>query len=455
MSSNGTSEKTKESLLERMQGVLERTLMPISEKMSKQRHLAALRDGMMLMIPATIVGGISMILAMPPVDASMPVNNVFAAFLVAWKTWATANMGILITPYTMTIGIISVYVSAGVAYSLAKSYRMNPITNVISALIVLFVVTATGATTADGVQVNTIAGLGTSSMFFAMVSALVVVEIDLWFERRNITIKMPDVVPPAVSGAFSILFPVITNTVLFVLLDVACTALTGAGLANLMTSIFKPLVGAVNTLPGILLIMFLNTTFWFFGIHPTGITGSITTPLATLGLTANAEAYAAGQAMPYVFAGNVFAIFGNWTTYLSICVLMMFACKSAQLKGLSKVAIGPSIFDINEPLIFGIPTMLNVLMYIPLVICGGVDFTLAYLLMDAGLVSKFYLNIPAFLPVPLAAFMSALDWRALLLWVIEFLIDMVIMFPFLKTYDKQLCMAEARTAKAGSVDTGE
>lgn len=433
----------KASGLGKFQESLERTLMPISEKMSKQRHLGALRDGMMLMIPATIVGGVFMILAMPPVDlTTIQPTNFFFSFLIAWKTWANANISWLIVPYYMTIGIISVYVSAGVSYSLAKTYEMNPITNAICALVVLFTVTATSASTAEGAAVYTISGLGTSSMFFAMVSALVVVEIDRLFEVHNITIKMPDIVPPAVSGAFSILYPILANVALFVLLNLGCTTLTGAGLASIMTTIFAPLVGAVNSLPGILFINFLNTTFWLFGIHPAGITGPITTPLATMGLAANAEAYAAGNPLPYIFAGNVNAIFGNWTTYLGLCLLMMVFCRSAQLKALSKVAIGPSIFDINEPMIFGIPTMMNVLMYIPMVICGALNFTLVYLCMDAGLVTKFYLNIPAFTPVPVAAFLSAMDWRALVLWAIELALDMVICLPFMKAYDQQLLSQE-------------
>ena len=99
----------KASGLGRFQESLERTLMPISEKMSKQRHLGALRDGMMLMIPATIVGGVFMILAMPPVDlTTIQPTNFFFSFLIAWKTWANANVSWLIVPYYMTIGIISV-----------------------------------------------------------------------------------------------------------------------------------------------------------------------------------------------------------------------------------------------------------------------------------------------------------------------------------------------------------
>ena len=445
-----TGEKV--SGMSKFQASLEKVLMPISEKMSKQRHLGALRDGMMLMIPATIVGGIFMILAMPPVNlTTLQPTNFFFSFLIAWKTWANANLSWLIVPYYMTIGIISVYVSAGVSYSLAKSYEMNPITNVISSLIVLFTVTASSVTV-DKSSFYTTAGLGTNSMFFAMISALIVVEIDRAFEVHHITIKMPDVVPPAVSGAFSILYPVLANVTLFLLLNLGCTALTGAGLASLMTTIFSPLVGAVNSLPGILFLNFLNTTFWFFGIHPAGITGSITTPLATMGLTANAEAYAAGEPLPYVFAGNVNSIFGNWTTYLGLCLLMMWICRSSQLKALSKVAIGPSLFDINEPMIFGIPTMMNILMYIPMVICGAVNFTLAYVCIATGLVGKFYINIPAFTPVPLAAFLSGMDWRALILWAVEFALDMAICLPFMKAYDKQLLDQENETAEAEAAE---
>lgn len=436
-----------------IQEKLESVLMPIAQKMSKQRHLGAMRDGMMLAIPVTVIGGFSMILAKPPIDANMQATNFFAAFLVAWKTWANANTDVLMLPYSMTIGIISVYITLGISYSLAKSYDMDPISNAVSALSVLVIGTAQSVALEKG-SVYTFGGLGASSMFFAIVSSLLVVELNRLFKVKNITIKMPDVVPPMVSNAFSILIPFAANTILWLLLGVACKAATGVTLASLIALVLSPLVSAVNSLPGILFIIVFIDILWFFGIHPAGVVNPVMAPLLTSGVVSNAEAYAAGQPMPYILAGNVYSIYGRWTALLALCVLSLFVAKSAQLRGIAKVAIIPSIFDINEPQTFGIPLMFNVTMLIPQIICDVINFVLAYALMSVGLVGRFYISIPAFMPVPLAAFLSAMDWRALVLWVVEFLLDMAIILPFYKTLDKQMLEAESEAAKA-SAEAGE
>lgn len=432
---------TKSSFMDKFQAGMEKYLVPVGMKISSQRHLAAIRDGLTVMIPMTIIGGFACLLAVPPVPATITEpSNFFYALLLAWKAWAAANSAVLMVPYQLSIGIISIYVVAGVAYRLAKNYEMDPINNTLSALFVFLCVSnvvdlATGSLS--------IARLGAGYMFSAMVVAILVVEINRFFIKKNIVIKLPDTVPANVAAPFNVLIPLVACVIGFTLLNVLCTNLTGDGLTGLVYKVFQPLMRATGSLPSILLINFLMTTFWFFGIHGGNMVGVVTSPITTAALAANMEAYTAGTELPYIFAGSVNSVFGNWITYTAMLIVIFTICKSNQLKSVAKVAIVPSCFNINEPSIFGIPTVLNVYTYVPMLICSIVNFSSYYLLANAGILGKFFVTLPFTVPGPLAAFLGTMDIKTIILWAVLFVVDYFILMPFITTYDKQLVAQES------------
>lgn len=433
------SEK-KVGFMDKLSATMEKYVVPIGQKISNQRHLAAVRDGLTVLIPATIVGGFSCLLAVPPIPATITEpSNFFYAFLLAWKAFAAANNAMLMLPYQLTIGIISIYVVCGVAYTFAKNYKMNGINNMISALLVYLCVSG-AVDLANGTIV--MGKLGAGYMFTAMIIGLLVVEITHFFITHNIMIKMPDSVPPNVAAPFNVLLPLIFNVILFIALDAVCTTFTGAGLSNLVYTIFQPLMSATGSLPSVLLINILMTTFWFFGIHGANMLSVVTTPITTAALAANAEAYVAGEALPYIYAGAMNSVFGNWITYNVILFVIFAFCKSEQTRSLAKVAVVPSCFNINEPTIFGLPTVLNVYTYIPLVLCSLLNTSAYYILASLNLVGKFYITLPFTVPGPLQAFLATGDIRTVLLWVGLFIVDIAIVYPFIKTYDKQLIAQE-------------
>ncbi len=437
---------TKTSFMDKFQAVMEKYVVPVGMKISQQRYLAAVRDGMTVMIPLTIIGGFACLLAVPPVPSSVTeASNFFYAFLLAWQSWATANSSVLMVPYQMTIGIISIYVVAGVAYQLAKSYKMDGINNMLAALLVFLCVSGAVDLTAGTIVISQ---LGAGYMFGAMVIALLVVEINHQFIKRNIVIKLPESVPPNVAAPFNVLLSLGFNVIFFLLLNVVCNSVTGSGLTSLVFTIFQPLMSATGTLPSILLINFLMTTFWFFGIHGGNMVSVVVNPITTAGLAANLEAYMNNEPMQYIFAGSVNSIFGNWITYTAMLIVVFAFCKSSQMRSVAKVAIVPSMFNINEPSIFGMPTVLNVFTYIPLLLCSIINFSSYYLLADAGIIGKFFMTLPFTTPGPLAAFLGTMDIKALILWVVLFCVDIVVVMPFIKAYDKQLLKTENPEAEA-------
>lgn len=435
----------KQSVMDKFQAVMERTVVPIGMKISQQKYLAAIRDGMTVMIPVTIIGGFACLLAVPPVPVGLEGGNILADFLLAWQAWATANAAILMTPYQMTIGIISIYVVCGVAYQLAKTYQMDGINNMLCALLVFLCVS--GAIDLTNSTIN-MGMLGASYMFGAMVIGLAVVEINHQCIKHNVTIKLPATVPPNVAAPFNVLISMAISVIGFSLLNAACTAITGAGLTALVFTIFQPLLSATGSLPSVLVINIIMTTFWFFGIHGANMVSVVTSPITTAALAANLEAYTAGEPLPYIFAGAVNSVFGNWITYVAILIVIYMFCKSSQLKGIAPVATVPCIFNINEPMIFGIPTVLNVFTYIPLLICSMINFSSYYLLAQAGILGRFYITLPFTVPGPLQAFLATMDWKTVVLYFVLLAVDVIVCIPFLRAYDKTLLDAETADAQA-------
>lgn len=439
----GKNMSEKQSFMDKLSESMEKYVVPVGQKISNQRHLASVRDGLTVMIPATIIGGFACLFAIPPIPATITEpSNIFYAFLLGWKSFAAANYNLLMTPYLLTIGIISIYVVCGVSYQLAKYYKMNGINNMITALLVYLCVSG-----ALDIENSTIAvsKLGAGYMFSAMVIALLVVEINHFFMEKNIVIKLPASVPPNVAAPFNVLLPAIFSVVFFLVIDKTIGVVTGAGLSDLVYTIFQPLMRATGSLPSVLLINILTTTFWFFGIHGGNMLSVVTSPITTAALAANAEAHVAGVQLPYIFAGAMNGVFGNWITYNVILFVIFAFCKSKRNKSLAKVAIVPSIFNINEPTIFGLPTVLNVYTYIPLILCSLLNCSAYYILASMNMVGRFYITLPFTVPGPLQAFLATGDFRTILLWIVLFLVDIVIVYPFIKTYDNQLLAQEAET----------
>lgn len=441
------SETKTNGFMEKLSEWMMKYLVPIANKIGNQRHLAAVRDGLTVMIPATIVGGFAILLAVPPVPATVTEGtNFFYSFLLAWKAWAGANNAILMTPYYLTIGIISVYAVCGVSYMLAKHYNMNALNTMVSALLVYLVIS--GSLDLENATLQT-GRLGAGYMFAAMIVGLLVVEVTHAFDVHNIKIKLPDSVPPNVAGPFNVLIALVFNVVVFSIINSLLTTYTGGGIPDLVYTVFTPLMHATGSLPSILILSLISAMFWFFGIHGDNMMSAVTTPITTMALAANAEAMAAGQPLPYIYAGAMAAVYGGWLA--GNCAmnldLLIFA-KSSRIKSLSKVAAVPAFFDIAEPYVFGLPEVLNIYYFIPSIVCMVLNISTYYFLASANIVGRFYISLPFTTPAPLQAFLATGgNVPALLLSLALLVVDMVIFLPFLKAYDNSIIREEKEAAE--------
>lgn len=429
----------------KMQKFMQEKIVPVTTKMSNEPHLAALRDGLTNLIPFTIIGGFSTLLASPPVSPDLiKPTNWFYQVLLGWYYWAKANNNALLVPYNLSIGIISVYVVLGVAYELAKHYKMPPFSTALVSLM-SFMCVATPPTMDKAQQWHiSLAGLGTNSMFAAIIIGLLSVQISHWMDKKKMTIKLPSAVPPNVAAPFQAMMPLVVNVIFWMGLNSVSKAWLHAGLTDLIFKIFEPILHVGASLPAMLFLCELALIFWFFGIHGDNMIGAVITPIITANIAQNMQQYAAGNPVTNIFANNFHFIFGEAVVYCAILWSMLLFSKSAKLRALSRFSLPANLFNINEPQVFGIPTVMNLFTFIPSFICLLINLPIAYYASKLGLMNKTVLSLPWTMPAPLYAIISTLDWRAGVVWFIEFFIDLAIIAPFIKMYDKQLLEESAK-----------
>ncbi len=430
------------AVFDKLEQKLEQILLPISTKLGSQRHLLAIRDGMTILIPLTIIGGFSILLAQPPVDpTTMTDSNIFSSFLLGWYNWAQTYGDILFIPFNLTIGLLSLYVVTSIAYRLANRYELPKLETAVIALLTFLCAAAVPEGFENGNYLPA-ANLGASGMFIAMITAIVVVEITNVFFKKNITIKLPNSVPPNVASPFKILIPMAFNIILFIAINLLCQSITGGGLCDLMMNILEPLLSATNSLPSILFLLILSNLFWFFGIHGDNMIGAVVTPITTMNVALNLEAYTHGEEMKYIFAGQFNGVWGTWTVYISLLISLWVVAKSKQLVSLRKLAPVATAFNINEPQIFGIPVVLNIYLLIPMMLSLIINICVVYGLTYINFLGKIYMVLPWTTPAPIAAVLSSMDIKALFIWIALVIVDVLILCPFVKSYDKTLLKEE-------------
>lgn len=403
--------------------------------------MAAIRKGIISTLPLTIVGSFFTILSNMPIPA-------VAHFLAPYQE-------ILDIPFRFTVGILSLYATFGIASSLARYDKLDPLTIGIIGVMAFLVATAKplhvlkpqGIVEA-GRYLN-IANLSASSLFAAIVTALVSVEIVHYFTKHNITIKMPDGVPPEVANSFAGLFPAAVVLILFWLVR----HLLGFNIATFLSSLLMPLKGilAGNSLGGGILTILFITIFWTLGIHGTAIMDPIIRPFWEMAIAKNMTEFQAGTNVHHlstIFTEQFlqwFVWIGGAGGTLALVILFLFS-KSNYLKELGRLALLPGLFNINEPVMFGAPIVLNPILAIPFIIAPIVTAVIAYFATISGLVPMMMARLPFSFPAPIAALMSTnWSWQALVLSLVNFMVDLVIYYPFFKVFEYQQLQRETTT----------
>lgn len=393
-------------------------------KLSEQRHLRALRDGVVSAIPFIIIGSFFLIVAFPPVPENWAIHQ-----------WATAHITEILIPYRMTFWIMSLYISFGIGYNLAKSYKLDPLTggqlSVASLLLSIMPIA-----TKSGLMLP-MESLGSVGIFPSMILAIFAVEVLRFCKTRNLVFKMPEQVPSSVAHSFEAVIP--AGIVIAVIGTI--NVVFKINLEEVVQWVFSPLVKAGDTYIGVIVPVLLVTFLWLFGIHGDSIVGSVARPIWLQYFTENAEKVANHQTPVHIAPETFFQWFvwigGSGATIgLLICALLFG--KAKYTKSITRASIVPSLFNINEPVIFGFPIMLNPVFFVPFILAPVLMTTISWFAFKLNLVHLMFVQPPWTLPAPIGAFLATGgDWRAIVLVFINVLVATIVYYPFFKMYDKK------------------
>lgn len=422
--------------MDKFMKIIEEKLVPPMSKLGTQRHLLAIRNGVVSTLSLILIGSFFLIFVNIPYK---PLADLLAPY--------SATIAL---PFRMTMGLMAIYATFIMGTDLAKSYKLDPTTGGVLSLGAFFMlqmpVNVTTPADAPLGFVLPMASLGASGMFSGILAMIFSVEIYRFFTKKKITIKMPEQVPPAVARSFEALIPgAVVLITLWIIRDII-----GFDVNSALMAMFKPITGLLgNNLFGALLPMFFIHLLWSFGIHGMSIVGSVIRPIWLVMLDDNAKALASGTPateLPYIAPEQ----FYQWTVTIGgagativVAALFLFICKSKFLKEVGRFTLIPGIFNINEPMMFGAPMILNPYMFIPFNLVPLVLTTISYSAIKFGLVNGFSTYQAWTLPAPIGGFLSAgNDWRVVVLIIVNLLVAGLIYYPFVKAYDKKMVQDE-------------
>ncbi len=432
--------------MEKFMNWMEIHMMPIAGKLGNNRYLKAISSGFIAVMAATIVGSIFTLIGNLPITA--------------WTTWLaeTGLSSILALPGQCTTDLIAVYAVFFIGYSLAKSFDVDGAGAGLSCLVSFFVVTgrtayfATAAEDAAAVSALATTYLGAKGLFTAMIVALIGARIYVAVVKKGWVITLPESVPPNVANSFSSLIPAAFVVVIFLVIAMVCS-FTPYGDLNTMifTVIQSNLMRFIgNNIWSFLFFNLMTNILWFFGLHGGNIVGSITNPVYTPLALENLAAYQAGETtMPYIItsAFTKSFTFGGVGTMFGLAILMCFFAKSKQYKMLGKLSLPTTFFFINEPLLFGIPVVLNPMFFLPLMFITPILGSLTYVVMKIGLVPIPHgLQIPWTTPPVINGFLQG--GIGLAVWeLLMILASIALWYPFFKMGDKKALEEEQGITK--------
>ena len=420
----------KKNWADAMTGFMEK-LAPVFD----QPILASIRDGFVALMPLIIVGALVLVVLQFPLCFRDEAACYFESVLpenISGSLWSV---------FSVTFGLLSLYVVLSVSYSLARRRGLDPLMPVFFSFMSFILVASPGLP--DG-EAGTF--LDNSGMFTAIVVAVVSVEVFNFFMKRDMVIKMPDGVPPAITAAFAALVPGAVLAFGWWLIRFVI----GFDLADGLFQVLSAVVPAASTYVAAAIAETFHAFLWTLGIHGDLTIGIALQPVWQANIAANAQAVADGMAPTAIYTElfRSFVVPGGSGATLPLAIYFTRS-KSERLRRVGWLGVWPGIFNINEPITFGAPVIFNPVLAIPFIVITFLNTTVAYLATAAGLVSPTYIAAPWTLPTPILMFLATgYDWRAIILaLIVEFVIPGIIWFPAFKAWEKQVMEKEEAAVK--------
>ncbi|WP_281816047.1 PTS cellobiose transporter subunit IIC [Brachyspira pilosicoli] len=429
---------------------IENKILPIAAKIASNRYLNAIRDGFVFAMPFLIVGSfILLILNLPFTDKS---NFLYMEW---YDNLMKAFKGDLVQPFYVSMGIMSLFVAYGIGYSLSGHYNLNSITGGFLSLFSFLLVSAkveyvpiveavskSFLVDADSyIPVMDVRFMDAKGLFVAIIFGIVSIEIFRFLVHKKLIITLPESVPPAIAKSFELLIPVAVVIVLFQALNIIIQKKLIMMIPELVMKIFEPLLHVSDSLPSIIILLLVIHILWFAGLHGTNIVDAIVKAITLSNLAINQAALQAGEPVTKIFAGGFFdsyVFMGGVGTTLGLAIAMVRS-KNEHIKSIGKLSIVPAVFNINEPIMFGAPVVMNPVLMIPFIALPIINATIAWIFTKLNIIGHIVSLVPWTTPGPLAALLATnLNVGSMILSLVLIFTSYLAYIPFLKTYEISL-----------------
>ena len=376
-----------------------------------------------------------------------------------WQTFLT-NTGltnILNIPIAMVSNLYAIMLAFCIGYEVANSYNAKPLPAAMIAFGAFMILTPFEANVAlqngeevvRGIAQNvlSVGPLGSQGIFLAMFAGILAARLYILLVEKNIKLKMPESLPPAVAGMFETMIPAGLVFIVFIIIRLLFAQTSFGTAQNFIYGVLQaPLVGVGATPIGAAIYLMAAEILWMFGVHGGLITYAALGSVRSAATQANMAAFAAGEAVPYL-EWTLLTPFSNM--HMVALVILLVLSKSEQFKSLGKLALPTTIFNINEPLMFGLPVILNPIWAVPFILLPGVNVFTTSLLMRAGiLASSTGVALASNIPGPIYLWMCTNSITGLIWGIVLIVLNGLVWYPFFKAAEKQALKQEAEQAAA-------
>ncbi|MCW1071061.1 PTS sugar transporter subunit IIC [Streptococcus anginosus] len=407
-------------------------------KFVNMRGIIALKDGMLAILPLTVVGSIFLIVGQLPFEG---LNQAIAG--IFGKNWTEPFMQV----YSGTFAIMGLISCFSIGYSYAKNSGVEPLPAGVLSVSSFFILLKSSYIPEKGEEItDAIAKIwfGGQGIIGAIIIGLVVGSIYTMFIQKHIVIKMPEQVPQAIAKQFEAMIPAFVIFFLSMVVYILAKMLTKGGtFIEMIYGVLQvPLQGLTGSLYGAIGIAFFISFLWWFGVHGQSVVNGVVTALLLSNLDANKTLLAAGKLsvgkgahiVTQQFLDSFLILSGSGITF-GLVAAMLFAAKSKQYKALGKVAAFPAIFNVNEPVVFGFPIVMNPVMFLPFILVPVLAAVIVYGSIAIGFMQPFSgVTLPWSTPAIISGFLVA-GWQGALIQVVILAMSTLIYFPFFKFQD--------------------
>ena len=413
---------------------------PFFEKLSRNIYLRAIRDGFIAGMPVILFSSIFILIAFVP-------NS--------WGfKWSDEVVAFLMKPYSYSMGILALLVAGTTAKSLTdsvnrsmeKTNQINYMSTLLAAIVGLLMLAADPI--AGGFATDF---LGTKGLLSAFLAAFVTVAIYKVCVKNNVTIRMPDEVPPNISQVFKDVIPFTLSVVSLYILDLLARHFVGSSVAESIGKFFAPLFSAADGYLGITIIFGAFAFFWFVGIHGPSIVEPAIAAITYANAEVNLNLLQQGMHADKILTSGTqmfIVTMGGTGATLVVPFMFMWLTKSKRNRAIGRASVVPTFFGVNEPILFGAPLVLNPIFFIPFIFAPIANVWIFKFFIETLGMNSFTANLPWTTPAPLGLVLGTnFQVLSFILAALLIVVDVIIYYPFLKVYDEQI-LEEERSGKS-------